>query len=255
MKRILILVLAIICGVSFSDNFAKKPKKKVAAQDEQAVLDSLHKAEIRRLELEMQQEEEKHGAALEEMKKAVMNAAMEKEEDEELKNLLIPCTEEAQSDEEYYGALGISREEINSSSAIMSAIIQAQIELAKLVGEDLETDMIEMRCRQVAVTHKGTAVAYVALRYPKNKKENTIIPCAEAAQNNEEYYCALGVSEEEPDTKTALEKATIHAQMELAKLVGADLDQKKIDLVCRQVVQNDTGTVVAYVALRYPKNK
>ena len=160
MKRILILVLAIICGVSFSDSFAKKPKKKVAAQDEQAILDSLHKAEIRRLELEMQQEEERRRAALEEQKKAVME--MEEE-------MPVPCSQEAKSDDEYYGVLGIG-EGHSMSNAMIDAIQKAQLELIKLVGEELETNKIDKVCQIYFQNKYGVFNVYVALKYPKKKK-------------------------------------------------------------------------------------
>lgn len=53
MKRILIIALVIVCGVVFSDNFAKKPKKVVASESRQAALDSL-RMEQEKEELELQ---------------------------------------------------------------------------------------------------------------------------------------------------------------------------------------------------------
>lgn len=160
MKRILIVVLAIVCGVTFSDSFAKKPtKQKLTALQEQQRLDSLRMAEkLKQLELEMQLDEERHRAELEEKRKA----AIEEEE------IAMPCSKEAKSDEEYYGVLGIGKGH-SMSSAMIDATQKAQFELLKLVGEELKESQIDKVCQVYYQDRHGEFNVYVALKYPKAK--------------------------------------------------------------------------------------
>lgn len=173
MKRILVIALAIVCGVAFSNSFAKKPTKQKLTLEEQTVqdnisrqglqeqqkLDSLRLAEkLKQLELEMQMEEERHQAALEEKRKA----AMEEEE------MAVPCAKDAKSDDEYYGVLGIGKGH-NMSAAMIDATQKAQIELLKLVGEELIDYKIDKVCQIYYQDKYGVFNVYVALKYPKMK--------------------------------------------------------------------------------------
>ncbi len=130
MKRIVIILLAIMCGVAFSDGYAKKPK----TTQKQAIVVS------------EQQSQEK---AAEEM--------------------AMPCSKEAQSDDKYYKALGISQNELGSQEAIVNATRNAQIELAQIAGENIDSDKVEIVCRKVMLEPEGTWRAFVAIRYPKSK--------------------------------------------------------------------------------------
>lgn len=162
MKRILIVVLVIVCGVAFSDSFAKKPtKQKPTALQEQQRLDSLRMAEkLRQLELEMQMEEEQHRAIMEEKRKA----AMEEEE------IAMPCSKDANSDDEYYGVLGIGKGH-SMSSAMIDATQKAQFELIKLVGGELEEYKIDKVCQVYYQDKYGVFNVYVALNTRKQNKE------------------------------------------------------------------------------------
>lgn len=53
MKRLLVIIFAIVCGVAYSDGFAKKPKKqKLSAEEKEAKIDSLRKELEKELERE-----------------------------------------------------------------------------------------------------------------------------------------------------------------------------------------------------------
>ena len=170
MKRIVVILLAIVCGVAFSDGFAKKPTKKKV--EEQAVQDSLALVEQnRKRELDLMKKELD---ALEEelrLEKEIRSANLKGKplEIEEVE-ILLPCQEEAQSNDEYFGAFGMSENEITANDAISIATIYAKMELEKIVGDDINSNLIEVVCRQRARNSDGTWAAFVALRIPKNKQ-------------------------------------------------------------------------------------
>lgn len=84
--------------------------------------------------------------------------------------------------------------------------------------------------------------------------EKFVTPCQEEAQSTEEYFAALGISENEIMAQEAIMKATRNAQLELLILMGKDeLAVEKMEQVCRKVFRDSFGTWNAYVALRYPK--
>lgn len=85
--------------------------------------------------------------------------------------------------------------------------------------------------------------------------EEFVIPCQEEAQSTEEYFAALGISENDMRAQDAIMKATRNAQLELLKLIGEnEMAVEKMEQVCRQVYRDSKGTWNAFVALRYPKN-
>lgn len=164
MKRIIILTLAIICGVAFSESFAKKPKKVDLKDSEQAErdkaereLDSLKSA----LSLYQEMLElEKERMELE-REKAILKQRLQQE-------MEIPCQEEANGDENYYGALGISEGQMNGSIANRKAIQDALRQIATQIGDEtIELNDYEVRCRQVFQDIYGKFRAYVAIRVPK----------------------------------------------------------------------------------------
>lgn len=108
----------------------------------------------------MQRKEELYRAKLENARKA----AMAEEE------VVVPCSKEAQSDDEYYGALG-KGEGHNMSLAMIDATQKAQFELLKLVGEELVDDKVEKVCQIYYQDKFGMFNVFVALRYPKQKKD------------------------------------------------------------------------------------
>lgn len=170
MKRIVVTLLAIVCGVAFSDGFAKKPAKKKQKVEVQEKLDSLANEKMRQDSLRMAEELE----ALEEelrLEKEI-RSANQKGKPREIKEeeILLPCQDEAQSNDEYFGAFGMSENEITANDAILRATLDAQMELAKIVGEDIDSNLIEMVCRQLVREHYGTWSAFVAIRIPKNKQ-------------------------------------------------------------------------------------
>lgn len=171
MKRIVVILLAIVCGVAFSDGFAKKPTKRQKIE-EQAIQDSLAlveqnrereldlmKKELEALEAKLQNEEEQNRARLENERKATMTEEM-----------VMPCSKEAQSDDEYYGVLGKGNGH-SMSLAMIDATQKAQLELIKLVGEELIDYKIDKVCQVYYQDKYGVFNVYVALRYPKVIKD------------------------------------------------------------------------------------
>ncbi len=167
MKRIVVILLAIVCGVAFSNGFAKKPTKKQKVE-EQAIQDSLALVEqnmVRELELK-KQELEALKAKLQSEKEQLENERREAMAEE----VVIPCSKEAESNDEYFGAFGMGENAMTANDAISRATINAQKDLARMVGEDIDSNLIEMVCRQLARDRYGNWMAYVAIRYPKNKR-------------------------------------------------------------------------------------
>ena len=162
MKRVLVIALAIVCGMACSDCFAKKPKKQ-EVDPQQAYRDSVAMVEeLQKLEEEMRIKEEmyemKKQAAREELNRSLMD------------EMEMPCQEEAKSTDEYYGAWAVSDGQMNQSYAVQDAMHKARFELAKQVGgEDTITLTYEVVCQQIMRDKYGNFIAYVAVRMPKNK--------------------------------------------------------------------------------------
>lgn len=135
MKKVTLMALAIICGVAFTDCAAKKPVKQQQQQvdPQQARLDSLRRAaEIKRLEREIQAEEE--DAEMERVaKKAEKEAEMEiaklkaanarKAISKRMgQDLFTPCLEESfDKFGEYMAGLGIAENEDERGLAAVKA--------------------------------------------------------------------------------------------------------------------------------------
>lgn len=166
MKRIIILTLAIICGVAFSESFAKKPKKsKMTEMERQAQLDSLRmEMELRELERERKRDSIQALMDALEREQNMRRAKLQPEMEE----IPLPCQEEAKSDEEYYKALGISGPHKDSRYAIQDAMQNAQMELANQVKEkEVDLENAEMVCRQISRDDFGNYIAYIALSLKK----------------------------------------------------------------------------------------
>lgn len=158
MKRVFVIALAIVFGMACSDCFAKKSKKQ-EVDPLQAYRDSVAMVEeLQKLEEEMRIKKEKKKAALEELNRSLTDEM----------EMLIPCQEEAQSTDEYYGALGIY-EGPSVNVAMMRAMQNAQMALSAMVGEGFEDSYVENACQIMQRDPRGNYVVYIALRYPKNK--------------------------------------------------------------------------------------
>ncbi len=164
MKKIIIIALTIVCGVAFSESFAKKPKKSAEIQKEE-----------KRLQEEKELMELQHQMFLDsiEIVKKKRQLELEKLKQEfnkaEIEEMGLPCIEEARSTDEYYGAWAASDGQHNQSIAMQDAMQKAQFELAKLVGENTEIENVEVVCRQIMRDKHGNFIAYIAIRMPKNK--------------------------------------------------------------------------------------
>ena len=175
MKRVLAVTLAILCGVAFSESFAKKPQKAMPENHEQFE-DKMHRnpnqAKLDSLRREMERQDslrtelEKLEALLEEQRPRTRGPLPSYKEMEDLE---LPCQEEVKSTDDYYGAWAVSDGKPNQSIAVQDAMQKAQFELAKLVGENTEIENVEVVCRSIMRDMHGNFIAYVAIRMPKNK--------------------------------------------------------------------------------------
>ncbi len=216
MKKITLIAMALVCSVAFTDCAAKKPVQKQQQQvtdPQQARLDSLRRAaEIRRLERQIQEEEE--DAKLErEAKKA------EKEADMQIAKLkaanarkaiaarlgqkiYMPCIEDSYDmPGEYMAGYGVAEGEIERGPGIINANRYAVAEItSKYVG------MIKNGVSQYAKN--------VNTRSGNKVKENELEGAAEA--------------------------------------IGTKLIDKYANAVCRDAEHADDGTYTCYVAVHVP---
>ena len=131
MKKIMLVAMALISSVAFTNCAAKKPVKKAAEpapapvqqiDPQQAKLDSLKRAqEIRRIELQMQAEEAQYKA---EMEIAMLKAANAKKATEMRleQKLHTPCIDESYDKHgEYMAGLGIAENQIERGRGTLQA--------------------------------------------------------------------------------------------------------------------------------------
>ena len=147
MKRVLVIALAIICGIACSDCFAKKPKK--VSKD----FEDSSKSE--RSEVTRYEETKDDGRVRAELEKKMAEFG-------------FPCQEEAKSTDEYYAAFGASREQRDPNHAFQDATRNAKMDLAKqLGGGEVTLDVVEIICKKLSRTESGGYKAYVAIKMPK----------------------------------------------------------------------------------------
>lgn len=166
MRKILILTLAIVCGVAFSDAWAKRPKKNQPTQESiSAERDSALQAlkdEMKAWEDEMERKEEESRARLKALKEEIQSTQKEVEAD-------LPCVEEAVSNDEYFAAWGVSDAMPSEAFAMQTAMFNAKQELVKLVEENMEINNVEVICQRITRNKYGAFTAYVAIRVPKKQ--------------------------------------------------------------------------------------
>ncbi len=179
MKRLIVIALAIVCGVVFSDGFAQKQKKAELAETGkeelriqerkklQEIREQMHLDSIKQVERIRELEEERERLKMED---SLSNPKGQLPGYEEME---LPCQEEAISTDEYYGAWAVSDEQFSQSAAVRDAMLKAKIELAKQIGGDGEDGVLiddaKIVCRMIALDSFGNYIAYVAIRMPKNK--------------------------------------------------------------------------------------
>lgn len=217
MKKFTLIAMALLCSVAFTDCAAKKPVKAQpqaqAVDPQQARLDSLRRAaEIRRLERQIQEEEE--DAALDraakkaekeaEMEIAKLKAANAKKATSKRvgQDLFTPCLEESYDKPgEYMAGLGIAEGESERGAAKANANRYAIADISsRYVG------MIKNGVSQYAKN--------VNTRSGNKVKENELEGAAEA--------------------------------------IGTKLIDKYADNVCTRFEQDDFGGYTCYVAIHVP---
>ena len=177
MKRLIVIALAIVCGVACSESFAKKPKKAELKETQKEELRNQEGKEFREIQEQIYLDSIKLAEKKRELEAEIERLKMEYSRSEAkgplpvYEEIELPCQEEAISTDEYYGALGISEGEPNAQYAITKATTNAQIELFNIVGEDINVDEAMMVCRQVYRDSYGTWNAYIALRLSKTNNK------------------------------------------------------------------------------------
>lgn len=165
MKRVLVIALAIVCGMACSDCFAKKPKK--VSKD----LESPSKSE----RFEVTRYEETKDAERARMELELKMAELEREMRKPITGPLLvemelPCQEEAKSTDEYYAAFGASCAQRDPNYAFQDATRKAKMDLTKQIGGgEVTLDNVEIVCKKLSRTESGDYKAYVAVRMPKNR--------------------------------------------------------------------------------------
>lgn len=174
MKKLIIIVFAIVCGVAFSESFAKKPKKeKMADAEIEAKLDSLRATRENDGPLRICPARD---SVRKELERALDSLRMVQEMTRpkpmplvDYEEMELPCQEEAQSTDEYYGAWAASNGQPNESYAVQDAMQKAQFELARQVGESFTLKDVEVMCRMITRDQYGNYIAYVAIRTPRKQ--------------------------------------------------------------------------------------
>ena len=155
MKKIFILTLAIVCGVAFSDGWAKRPKKNQPTQE----LTAAEKDSVIR---ERQKEEAR--ARLEALKEEIQSTQEEMKTD-------FPCMEEAVSNDEYFAAWGEGTS-MSNLSATMRAQHNAIFKLSSILSQNgYSTDSIpdpEIICRTINRDIDGNVICYIAIKVNKS---------------------------------------------------------------------------------------
>ena len=173
MKKLVIIAFAIVCGVAFSESFAKKPKKeKMADAEIEAKLDSLRATRENDGPLRICPARD---SVRKELERALDSLRMVQEMTRpkpmplvDYEEMELPCQEEAISTDEYYGAWAVSDGQPNESFAVQEAMLKAQSELAKQIGgEDVVLENVAVVCRMIMRDKYGNYKAYVAIRMPR----------------------------------------------------------------------------------------
>lgn len=168
MRKILFLTLAIVCGVAFSDGWAKRPKKnqqtkELTAAERDSVIKALEE-EMKAWEAERERQKEEARAQLEALKEEIQSS-------QEGMKTVFPCMEEAVSDEEYFAAWG-ERTSMSSLSATMRAQHNAIFKLSSILSQNgYSTDSIpdpEIICRTINRDIDGNVICYIALKVNKS---------------------------------------------------------------------------------------
>ncbi|MBQ0089942.1 MAG: hypothetical protein KBT27_11505 [Prevotellaceae bacterium] len=168
MRKILFLTLAIVCGVAFSDGWAKRPKKnqqtkELTAAERDSVIKALEE-EMKAWEAERERQKEEARAQLEALKEEIQSAQEEMKTD-------FPCMEEAVSNDEYFAAWGEGTG-MSNVDAMMRAQHNAIFNLSSILSQNgYSTDSIpdpEIICRTINRDKYGNIIYYIALKVNKS---------------------------------------------------------------------------------------
>lgn len=161
MKKILFLTLVIICGVAFSDAWAKRPKKNQPTQES---ISAERDSALQALKDEMKRDEDNFRAQLEALKEKAQSIQKEVEAD-------LPCVEEAISNDEYFAAWGEGTG-VSNLNAMMTAQHNAIFNLSSLLSQNgYSSESIpdpEIICRTISRDKLGNFICYIAIKVNKS---------------------------------------------------------------------------------------
>lgn len=149
MKRLIVIALAIVCGMAYSKSLAQ-------TSSALSLYYELMKLEEEKAQLEKAKTEQEKA-----LSDSVQQAAEEK--------VTFPCQDAVQNDDDYYYAWGKGKSK-DQGMAIQSAFRRAQNSLFRQIGEEyVELNETEHVCQMIQRDENGFFIAYVTIRMSKNK--------------------------------------------------------------------------------------
>lgn len=172
MKRNLILIFIILCGVAFSDGWAKRPKKNQTTQ-ELTVAERVSRKALRekniaerldslKRELERQKQEDKEW---------MMNIPYRTGPAPAPLPIVPPCAEEAVSTDDYYAAFMEGRGG-TAQEAMRCALVGAIRDIQSRGVSNIS--YIQVVCQQILQEPNGEYECYMAIHVPKKNESDSL---------------------------------------------------------------------------------
>lgn len=151
MRKILILTLTIICGVAFSDGWAKRPKKNQLTQEltTAKLIDSL------KMEMEIKK----------------MNIPYRTGPARQPIQLLFPCLSESYDSYEYWGGYGHGFG--NTTQASMRCALMVAIQDIQSKGIS-DISNIQVVCQKISQDSDGDYECHLAIHVPKKNESDSL---------------------------------------------------------------------------------
>ena len=277
MKRFIVIALAIVCGVVFSESFAQRRKRAYNPEKAKSLLDmEMEGASIKNsadffsappcMEESFDTMEESKGFGIGEgdtEMQARENATREALRQIEYK---MPRNITSITTEDKTGINTVT--EVESLTKEQWDYIYANQQNVCLKYEQLENG--KYRAYITISVRKQTYNEEERAQLEKSKteqekassdsiqqpvEEKVKFPCQDAIQNDDDYYYAWGKGKSK-DQGMAAESAIRRAQNELVRQIGEEIvELNGVEQVCRMIQHDENGSFIAYVAIRMSKNK
>lgn len=172
MKKILILTLVIICGVAFSDGWAKRPKKNQPAQELTAAEGENRKA-FREKIIAERIDSLKRVAELREQedKEWKMNIPYQTGPARQPIQLLFPCLSESYDSDEYWGGYGHGFG--NTTQAAMRCALMVAIQDIQSKGIS-DISNIQVVCQKISQDSDGEYECHLAIHVPMKNESDSL---------------------------------------------------------------------------------